>query len=308
MLYNPISVATMKTLLILALTIVAAQPAPRVIPLWQEGVPRAKGNPGAERVENGVISNVQVPTLSYFPAPQSIAAGTAIIICPGGAYAQLSFDKEGIDVAKRLNTFGVSAFVLKYRLVEYRHPAPIEDVLRAIRLVRSRAAEFGIKADRVGVLGFSAGGHLAATAATLFDAPEGRTGAPLDRTSARPDFAVLIYPVITMKEPFAHPASRENLLGKNPAASALDGLSAELHVRTDTPPVFLVHTEEDTVVPVENSLLFYQALRKARIPAELHLFARGPHGFGLAPGLGPASEWPQRLEEWMGSQGWLARK
>lgn len=298
----------MKTLLILALGILAAQATPRPIPLWPEGVPHAKRNGGAERAADGLISNVQIPTLSYFPTPQSIAAETAIIICPGGAYAQLSFDKEGIDVARRLNSFGVSAFVLKYRLVEYGHPAPLEDVLRAIRLVRSRAAEFGIKADHVGVLGFSAGGHLAATAATLFDAPEGRTGGPLDRTSARPDFAALIYPVITMKDPFAHRASRENLLGKNPSASALYGLSAELHVRKDTPPVFLVHTEEDAVVPVENSILFYQALQKAGIPAELHRFAKGPHGFGLGQGLGPASEWPKRLEEWMRSQGWLARK
>jgi len=154
-------------------------------------------------------------------------------------------------------------------------------------------------------MGFSAGGHVAATAATLFDAPAGRTGSPLDRTSGRPDFAALIYPVITMKSPFAHTGSHDNLLGRNPSAALVNELSAELHVTKNTPPVFLVHTEEDMTVPVENSIAFYQALRSAAVPAELHLYARGPHGFALANDLGPASQWPKRLEEWMRSHGWL---
>src|SRR5262249_10034575 len=145
-------------------------------------------------------------------------------------------------------------------------------------MIRSRSQEFGVRADRIGVLGFSAGGHLAATAATLFDAPEGRIGSQLDRTSARPDFAALIYPVLPMTDPFVHVGSRDNLLGKNPSATLVEALSAELHVTTNTPPVFLVHTEEDTTVPVENSIAFYQALRKANVPAELHLYAKGPHG------------------------------
>jgi acetyl esterase/lipase len=294
----------------LALAIVIhseSQTPPRVIPLWQEGVPGAKPDAGAELSVDGRVSNVQVPALTYFPAPQGISVGTAVIICPGGGYARLAFDKEGTDVAKRFNTIGVSAFVLKYRLLEYGHPAPLQDVLRAIRVVRSRAAEFGIKADRVGVMGFSAGGHVAAAAATSFDSPAGRTGSPLDRTSARPDFAALIYPVITMKSPFVHGGSRDNLLGKNPSATLIDEWSVELHVTKNTPPVFLVHTEGDLTVPVENSLMFYQALRNATVPAELHLYAKGPHGFGLAEGLGTTSDWPKRFEEWIRANGWLAK-
>src|SRR5262245_26123799 len=284
---------------------VAVEGAPQVIALWPEGTPGAKPNTEPERVVDARVYNVQIPTLTYFPAPKNASVGTAGIVCPGGSYARLAFDKEGTEVAKRLNAIGVSAFVLKYRLVEYGHPGPLQDVLRAIRMVRSRADEFGIKTDRIGVMGFSAGGHVSATAATLFDTPDGRTGSPLDRTSARPDFAALIYPVITMKEPFVHVGSRDNLLGKNPPAKLVDELSVELRVTKSTPPAFLVHTEEDATVPVENSIAFYQALRNAAVPAELHLYAKGPHGFALADGLGPASEWPKRLEEWMRSHRWL---
>jgi acetyl esterase/lipase len=258
-------------------------------------------------VEDARVSNVQTPTLTYFPAPLETSVGTAVIICPGGGYARLAIDKEGTEVARRLNAIGISAFVLKYRLVEYGHPAPMQDVLRAIRLIRSRAEGYGIRPDRIGVMGFSAGGHVAATASTLFDADEGRTGGQLDRISARPDFVALIYPVITMKDPFAHKSSLENLIGKNPAAALIEELSVELHVTKDTPPVFLVHTEEDSTVPVENSILFYQALRNAAVPSELHVYAKGSHGFALADGLGPTSDWPKRLEEWMRSHGWLAK-
>jgi polygalacturonase len=279
--------------------------APRVIVLWPEGVPGAKASGGDERVVNDRVSNVQVPTLTYFPAPAATAVGTAVIVCPGGAYARLAIAHEGRDIAERLNAIGVTAFVLKYRLLEYGHPAPLQDVLRAIRLVRTRAAEFGVKSDRIGVLGFSAGGHLAASAATLFDSPDGRTGASLDAASARPDFAALVYPVITMKPPFVHAGSRKNLLGEHPSADLVERLSVETQVTARTPPVFLVHTEEDTTVPIENTVAFFAALRKAGVPAEMHLYEKGPHGFGTNPGLGPASEWPIRFEEWLRAHGWL---
>src|SRR5262249_62112460 len=164
-----------------------ARQAERVVPLWPEGVPGATKDAGEERVADGRISNVHQPTLTYFPAPAAARTGTAVIVCPGGAYARLAAVHEGTDVARWLNTLGVAAFVLKYRLVEYGHPAPLQDVLRAVRVVRSGAQDFGIRADRIGVIGFSAGGHLAASAATLYDAPEGRTGHALDATSARPD-------------------------------------------------------------------------------------------------------------------------
>ena len=279
--------------------------APQVIPLWPEGVPGAKPGGGEEQVVDGRVSNVQVPTLVHFPALATTAVGTAVIICPGGGYARLSMINEGTDLAQRLNALGVSAFVLKYRLAEYGHPAPLQDVLRAVRLVRSRSKELGVRPDRVGIIGSSAGGHLAATAATLYNAPEGRTGALLDATSARPDFVALLYPVITMKAPFVHAGSRRNLLGENPSAELVDHLSVEMQVTKDTPPTFLVHTAEDSTVPIENSLLFFQALRRVGVSAEMHLFEKGAHGFGTRSGLGPTSDWPKRWEDWMRSHGWL---
>lgn len=277
----------------------------RLIPLWPEGVPNAKPDGGVERVENDRTSNVQVPTLTYFPAPKDSANGTAVIICPGGGYVRLAVAKEGDEFARFLNRLGVSAFVLRYRLVEYGHPAPLQDVLRAVRLVRSRAKEFDIREDRIGVMGSSAGGHLASTAATLYDAPEGKTGAALDAVSARPTFIALLYPVITMKEPFAHMGSRRALLGENPSPEVVDRLSTELQVTKDTPPAFLVHTEEDTTVPLENSLMFFEALRRFKVDSELHLYEKGPHGFGTRADLGPTSDWPKRLEDWLRSHGWL---
>ncbi len=258
-----------------------------------------------ERIEDGRTYNVQIPTLTVFPAAAGIAVGTAVIVCPGGGYARLAVAREGSELVRRLNALGISAFVLKYRLVEYGHPAPLRDVLRAVRIVRSRAAELRVRPDRVGVLGSSAGGHLAACAGTLFDAPEGRTGAALDAVSARPDFLALLYPVITMTAPFAHAGSRKNLIGDRPPPALVERLSVETQVTSATPPTFLVHTAEDTSVPLENSLLFFQALRRAGVAAEMHLYEKGAHGFGTSPGLGPTSEWPRRLEEWMRSHGWL---
>ncbi len=278
---------------------------PNFIPLWPEGVPGALPNGGAERIEDGRVYNVQIPTLTAFPAPAGTAVGTAVIICPGGSYGRLAVVREGNELVKRLNTIGVSAFILKYRLAEYGHPAPLRDVLRAIRLVRSRAQELGVRADRIGVLGSSAGGHLAASAATLFDAPEGRTGTALDAVSGRPDFVALLYPVITMTDPFTHALSRRNLLGEAPPPALIERLSLEKQVTARTPPIFLVHTEEDASVPLENSVLFFEALRRAGVPAEMHIYEKGRHGFGTDAGLGPTSEWPKRLEEWMRAHGWL---
>jgi acetyl esterase/lipase len=295
----------MPPLLAIAVFLAPLQGPGQVIPLWPEGVPGGKSG-GDEIVQNNRVSNVHVPTLTYFPAPGSGEGRTAVVICPGGGYQILAAGHEGVDVAKRLNAMGVSAFILKYRLKEYGHPAPLQDVLRAIRLVRSRAVEFGVAPERIGVLGFSAGGHLAATAATLYDAPEGRTGAALDAVSARPDFAALIYPVISFKGPSAHAGSRRNLIGETPEPALVERLSPELQVTRNTPPAFLVHTAEDKGVPLENSLLFYQGVRAAGGSAELHLYEKGPHGFGLGQGLGPASDWPARLETWMRAHGWLS--
>lgn len=277
----------------------------KVVELWPEGVPGLRADASPEKVNDGRVGNVHQPTLTWYPAPAGLACDTAVIICPGGGYGWLSMENEGSTPAHWLNSLGVSAFVLKYRLAEYGHPAPLQDVLRAVRLVRARAAEWGVKPNRIGVLGFSAGGHLAACAGTLYDAPEGRTGAALDAVSARPDFLVLLYPVITMKDPYVHAGSRRNLLGPQPTPEQIDHLSAEEQVTNDTPPAFLVATTADKSVPVENSIEFYEALHRAGVPAELHLYERGPHGFGLKPGYGATSEWPRLCEQWLRLHGWL---
>ena len=278
----------------------------KTIDLWPEGVPGLRPEAPPETEHDHRVANVSQPTLTWYPAPADIATGTAVIVCPGGGYGWLSMEKEGSSPAHWLNGLGVSAFVLKYRVAPYEHPAEWRDVLRAVRLVRSRAAEFGIRPDRLGVMGFSAGGHLASCAGTLYDAPEGRTGAALDAVSARPDFLVLIYPVITMREPFAHAGSRRNLLGPNPTEEQLHHLSTDEQVTQDTPPTFLVETTADRTVPVENSLRFYEALRRAGVAgAEMHLYEQGPHGFGLKPGYGAASEWPHLCELWLRLHGWL---
>ena len=281
----------------------AAEP---VIDLWPEGVPGLRADASAEKMHDELVSNVHRPTLTCYAAPAARATGAAVIICPGGGYNVLAWEKEGVEPARWFNALGVAAFVLKYRLVEYGQPAPLRDVLRAVRLVRSRAAEFGIKPYRIGVMGFSAGGHLAACAGVLYDAPEGRTGAALDAGSARPDFLLLIYPVITMKDPYAHAGSRRSLLGPAPTPELIERYSAELQVNKDTPPAFLLTTFEDGTVPAENCLGFFEAMRRAGVPAELHAYEKGPHGFGLRPGFGPVSEWPKAAESWLRLHGWAA--
>ncbi len=281
------------------------KPSPVVVELWPEGVPGLAPGGGPEKIVGGHVTNVSVPTLTVFAPPAGTSKGVAGIVCPGGGYMVLAVDKEASELTRWLNAIGVTVFVLKYRVATQRHPAPLRDVLRAVRLVRSRAAEWGIDPKRVGVFGSSAGGHLAASAATLFDAPEGKTGAPLDATSARPDFVVLQYPVITMAGAATHAGSRDALLGPKPTAELLARVSLERQVTAATPPAFLIHTAEDKSVLAENSMLFYQALRAAGIPSELHLYEKGPHGFGIKPGLGPTSDWPRRAEDWMRAHGWL---
>jgi acetyl esterase/lipase len=280
--------------------------AAQVIDIWPEGVPGLRADAAAEIVDGERITNVHRPTLTVYSAPAGRATGAAVIICPGGGYAALYPEKEGVEPAKWLNSLGITAFVLKYRLSEYGQPAPLRDVLRAVRLVRSRAADFGIKPDRIGVMGFSAGGHVAACAGTLYDLPDGRTGAALDAVNARPDFLLLIYPVITMKDPYTHAGSRRNLLGPTPASGLIERYSAELQVTKDTPPAFLLTTFEDGTVPAENCVEFFEAMRRAGVPAELHVYEKGPHGVGLRPGFGPVSGWPKICEQWLRLRGLAA--
>jgi acetyl esterase/lipase len=285
-----------------------AAPADRtVIPLWPEGVPGAKADVTPEIIEEGRISNIHEPTITYIAPAVDRPNGTAVVIAPGGGYTRLSTEREGIQYANWLSSLGVTCFVLKNRLQEYGHPAPLQDMLRAIRTVRSRAAEFGIDRNRIGAMGSSAGGHLSASAGTLFDHPDGRTGAEIDTVSGRPDFMILMYPVITMRDPAAHAGSRQALLGESPAEEMLQFASLENQVTATTPPTLLIHTQEDASVPVENSILFFQALTRAGVPAEMYLFERGEHGMGMRDGLGTASEWHKRTEEWLRARGLLER-
>jgi acetyl esterase/lipase len=291
--------------LLMTALVTLSEAAPLVIPLWPEGLPGAKAI-GTERNEDGGrISNVSEPTLTVYGPAVDRPNGTAVIIAPGGGYVRLSTDREGVQYANWLSTLGVTSFVLKYRMQEFGHPAPLQDVLRAVRIVRSRAAEFKINPARIGVMGSSAGGHLAASAGTLFAHPAGKTGAPLDATNARPDFLILMYPVISMDDPVAHAGSRKALLGANPSAELLQLMSLEKQVTSATPPTLLIHTQEDQTVPVENAVRFYQALTKAKVPAEMYLFEHGSHGMGMKAEFGTASDWPARAAEWLRNRGLL---
>jgi acetyl esterase/lipase len=244
-----------------------------------------------------------VPTMDvYLPDHPN---GAAVIIFPGGAYVHLSTVKEGSDVAHLLNSHGIAGFVVRYRhSPRYKYPIPMLDARRAIRTVRSRADEFHVDPHRLGIMGFSAGGHLAATVATQFDSGDPDAPDAIDRASSRPDFAVLVYPVITLtQEKYVHKFSRLSLLGTH--QELWPALSAELHVGPQTPPVFLVHATTDTTVPVENSILFYMACHAAGVPAEMHIFAIGRHGFGLAPADPALRVWPDLMLTWMGKNHWL---
>lgn len=283
-----------------------AQLSDEVIRIWPDGVPGGRADGGAEVWEGDRVRNIHDPSLTVYRAAPAANSGTAVVVCPGGGYAREAFGHEGWEVGLWLQSRGVTAFVLRYRLGDYGHPHPLRDVLQAIRVVRSRAADYGVRPDRIGVLGFSAGGHLASTAATLFDHPDGRTGSALDAVSARPDFAVLVYPVISfMDVPWTHAGSRRNLIGE-PAPEALKALlSTERQVTARTPPTLLIHAADDRVVPPENSIGFFRALREAGVPAELHIFERGGHGFGMRKGHGTTDAWPARVEDWMRMHGWL---
>ncbi|MGA2051680.1 MAG: alpha/beta hydrolase [Opitutales bacterium] len=280
-----------------------AADVPKEIPLWPEGVPGIKADTSNETEQNGIYTHTHHPKLIYYPPKPGTANGTAVIFAPGGGYVRVNIGNGSFF--RWLTDNGAAVFVLIYRNQDYGEPAPLQDALRAVRILRSRAAEFGINPDRIGFLGNSAGSHLAASAGTLFNDPAGKTGAPLDAVSGRPDFLILTFPVISMEVPYAHMGSRNALLGPNPSPDVIAHWSLEKQVTKDTPPTFLVHTMEDQVVPVENTILFYEALRQAGVPVEMHLYEKGPHGSGLGPNLGPTSEWPLRAEEWMRFHGWL---
>ena len=276
---------------VFSLALFAQQPPPITewTMLWPEGAPGALGATDSDR-----------PAVSIFLPPRDKATGSAAVVCPGGGYQMLALDHEGKQIAEWLNSLGVAAFVLRYRLgPRYHHPVPLQDAQRALRFVRSKAGEFGIAPDRIGIWGFSAGGHLASTAGTHFDAGDPNAADPIDRVGCRPDFMILAYPVIMFSSEHTHKGSQRNLLGANPDPKLVESLSNEKQVTPETPPTFLFHTTEDKGVPPENSVYFYLALRKAGVPVEMHIYERGEHGVGLAPRDSVLSTWAGRLAGWL---------
>ncbi len=269
--------------------------------LWPEGkVPLSLGSNEEDK-----------PSITaYFPNKES-ATGAAVLICPGGGYVALAVDHEGDSVARYYNKLGIAAFVLRYRLgtwdhKKYQHPVPMMDATRAMRYIRSHAKEWNIHPEKIGIMGFSAGGHLASTIGTHFDGGNPKSKDVVEKAGSRPNFMVLVYPVLSMRSKYAFRFSRGVLLGENASQDLIDSLSNEIQVTTLTPPTFMIHANDDGVLP-ENSVLFYMALREQKVPAELHIYERGGHGFGLGdPKKDPIiSSWPLRLTDWLRNQGVL---
>jgi acetyl esterase/lipase len=273
----------------------AAAPAgPQEMLLWENGAPGALGQADTDK-----------PTITFYPAPRG-SSGTAVIVAPGGGYVNLAMEHEGRQEAYWFNAMGVSAFVLKYRLgPRYHHPIELGDAQRAIRTVRARAADFSILPDRIGMMGFSAGGHLTSTAGTHFDAGKPDASDPIERVSSRPDFLILGYPVVSFDPAIMHAGSRRSLLGENPDPKLVEDLSNELRVTPQTPPTFLFHTANDPAVPVENSVRFFLALRQAKVPAEMHIFENGAHGVGMDLADPALSPWTSLLLNWLRARGLL---
>ncbi|MFT3936511.1 MAG: alpha/beta hydrolase [Chitinophagaceae bacterium] len=298
-------------LFLLSAQCVAMSYAQEIIPLYDKKIPGAISIANREKSEIGKdgilrISKVSEPTLLYFPAPKDKANGTAVIICPGGGYAILAASHEGTDVAKVFNEWGVTAFVLKYRLpddstMEHKENGPLQDAQRAFQLVRNNAKKYGVEKNKIGIMGFSAGGHLASTAGTHFNHPVSKD---LEHTNLRPDFMILLYPVISLTDSLAHMGSRTNLIGKTPTQEKINYYSNELQVTKETPPTFLVHAKDDGGVKVQNSIAFYDALQKNGVPSEIHLFEKGGHGFGMNNKT-TDEKWMDWLKVWMQKNGWV---
>ncbi len=265
----------------------------QVIRLWSGPAPGAVGN-----------DTTDIPIVTVY-LPRTMTANTpAMIVCPGGSYLRLASNHEGRQVANYLNSLGIAAFVLRYRLgPTYRHPIELGDAQRAIRLLRSHASDWHLDPSRIGIVGFSAGGHLAVTASTHFDTGNAGAADVVDRVSSRPDIAVLGYPVVSMTEAWTHAGSKTALLGANPDPALAASLSGERAVTKNTPPTFIFQTNEDTTVPAENAVYYYLALRKAGIPAEMHVFEHGPHGVGLANSDPALSAWSTLLANWLRGRG-----
>lgn len=271
-------------------------PVQTTVPLWTGKVPMILADkPG------------DAPTLTIYKPAKEKSVPTAVVVCPGGGYGGLAMGHEGKEPAEFLNSLGVTACVLKYRHAPgYKHPVPLMDAQRAVRYTRANAKELGIEANRIGIWGFSAGGHLASTVSTHFKSESVDPNDPVDKVSSRPDFSILCYPVITLEPPHAHMGSRRNLLGTNPDPALVTSLCNHLQVTKETPPTFLFHTKADKAVVIQNSQMYEEACKKAGVPVELVVYENGPHGVGLAPKDPVLSQWPKQLQNWMKVRGLLA--
>ena len=279
----------------------------QVIPLWEGDPPNYKESGEVTIWDTSDIvrvRNVQKPDIAVFLPSKKNTTGEAVVICPGGGYHILAYDWEGSDIARWLNSKGISAFVLKYRLPGSSNNitprlSPLMDAQRALRMVRAHAEQWNLDPERIGIMGFSAGGHLASTLSTHFDSGDPDSEDPIERQSCRPDFSILIYPVITFSDGFTHQGSKRALLGENPEEELVKYYSNELQVNENTPPAILIHSADDGSVPVENSLSYFDALMKFNQQSELHVYPYGGHGYSLAIGKGHLSTWPDRVIDWI---------
>jgi len=294
--------------LLLALSILVPLMAQnQILPLWEGDPPnyRETGEVTIWDTSDIVrVRNVQKPDIAVFLPSKKNSTGEAVVICPGGGYTILAYDWEGSDIARWLNSQGIAAFVLKYRLPGSKsnivpHKSPLMDAQRAMRMVRSNAADWNIDPEKIGIMGFSAGGHLASTLSTHYDAGDPSSSDPVDQVSCRPDFSVLIYPVISFTEDFQHSGSRRNLVGEDADDSLVKYYSNELQVTEDTPPAILIHSDDDKGVPAENSIAYYKALRANKVSSKLHIYPYGGHGYSLAIGQGHLATWPDRVIQWI---------
>lgn len=294
--------------LLLCILCIPAVGQDAIVKIWPDKIPGAIENAeyavGAN-TSGGWITKVTDPTIEVYSAPEALANGTAIVICPGGGYSGLAYQHEGVQVAKWFSSIGVTAFLVKYRLpndmiMEDRSIGPLQDVQEAIRIVRRNAQEWNVDPNKVGVMGFSAGGHLASTASTKYDE---KVYTPIDELSARPDFSILIYPVISMH--IGHEDSKRKLIGEDASPEMIDRFSSDMQVNENTPPAFLVHSVDDDLVRVENSIRYLLALKDHNIPSELHIYEKGGHGYGLGRKDGTTSQWPKACEEWLKTNGFL---
>lgn len=285
------------TILIVSTSLMAQD---KVLKVWPEGAPNDNGMTEPEEKYDGVrVRNVSEAEMYVYLPEKDKNTGAAVVICPGGGYRIEAMDHEGYEIAEYLKSRGVAGIVLKYRLPYGHHEVPSCDARRAMRIVRKNALEWGIDPDKIGIAGSSAGGHLASTVGTAFDTGDSKSSCPIEQQSCRPDFMLLLYPVISFDEDFGHMGSRDNLMGKSHNKTLIRKYSNELQVSANTPPTFLILADDDKAVPPRNSIEFYSALKQHGVPAEMHIFQKGGHGFGISKKNLPSDQWPEMFYSWL---------